>query len=41
VSLSLEGFRDAAGLSRPVADLAPFVPDLSSYDSLLEEVRDE
>jgi hypothetical protein len=40
-SLSLEGFRDAAGLSRPVADLAPFVPDLSSYDSLLEEVRDE
>jgi hypothetical protein len=40
-NLSLEGFRDAAGLSRPVADLVPFVPDLSIYDRLLEEVRDE
>jgi hypothetical protein len=40
-ALSLEGFRDAAGLSRPVADLSPFVPDLKPYDSLLEEVDHE
>jgi hypothetical protein len=38
VALSLEGFRAAAGLSRPVADLAPFEPDLSIYDALLQEV---
>ena len=40
-NLSLEGFREAAGLCRPVADLAPFVPDLSAYDSMLEEVHGE
>ena len=39
--LSLEGFRDAAGLCRPLADLAPLVPDLSGYDSRLEEVNGE
>lgn len=40
-SVSLEGFRDAAGLCRPLADLAPLVPDLSGYDSRLEEVTGE
>ena len=40
-NLSLEGFRDTAGLCRPVADLAPFVPDLGGYDSMLEEVNRE
>jgi len=39
--LSLGAFRDAAGLCRPVADLAPLVPDLTAYDAILEEVNCE
>ncbi len=40
-SVSLEGFRKAAGLQRAEFDLAPFVPDLRGYDRFVEDLGDE
>jgi hypothetical protein len=40
-TLSLEGFREVAGLERPVADLAPFEPDLSVYRMFDEELKND
>jgi len=39
--VSLEGFRDAAGLERPRADMACFEPDLSVYAAFHEELNCE
>jgi len=41
VVLSVEGFREACGVERPAADLAPFEPDLSVYRFSEEEPEDE
>lgn len=40
-ALSLEGFREAAGVERPTVDLAPFRPDLSVYRLFEEDCDDE
>jgi len=41
VPLSLEGFREAAGLARPTPELAPFQPDLSVYRLFDQECEHE
>jgi hypothetical protein len=41
MALTVEGFREAAGLERPTVDLAPFEPDLSVYRLFDEDCDDE